>query len=187
MYKRILVPLDGSKNAEKVLPFVCTVVGTSKTEIVLLCVIEYPYNLYAGCDEYSLLDPEFTEKINSRKNVICNVLTEYIQRIASNLQQEGFHAIAEVYEGPVVDVILGSIDRLDIDLVAMSTQGTGGGNPWMIGSIADRVLRESPVQVFLFRPDQKKTISSYYKNTCNSLKGTSYEKQEIRLWSSSFS
>lgn len=186
MYKKILVPLDGSEHAEKVLPFVCTVAESLDAEIVLLRIVEYPYDLYAGCDEYSLLDPEFAEKTASRKKAIVDELTVYIEQIASNLQQNDLHAIAEVCEGPVVDAILGSVDRLEIDLVAMSTHGCGGGNPWMIGSVADRVLREATVQVFLFRPDQGKLNPGYHKNPSNSLTRTSYEKQEVRLWSGSF-
>ncbi len=187
MYKKILVPLDGSKNAEKVLPFVCTVAESSKAEIILLRIAEYPYDLYATCDEYSLFDPEFNKKTDGQKKAIYNVSIEYINQLASALQEDGFRAIAEVCEGPVVEAILDSIERFDIDLVAMSTQGSGGGNPWMIGSVADRVLRESTVQVFLFRSDQEKIHQGYHNNPGNSSKETSYEKQAIRLWSSSFS
>ena len=187
MYNKILVPLDGSKHAEKVLPFVCTIAKSINAEIVLLRIVEYPYDLYAGCDEYSLLDPEFTKKKDGQKKAIYDVLTEYLEKIASNLQQDGFRVIAEVCEGPVVDMILSSIDRLCVDLVAMSSQGGGGGNPWMIGSVADRVLRESTVQVFLFRPDQGKINPGSHKNPNNSFTRTSNEKKEIRLWSGSFS
>jgi nucleotide-binding universal stress UspA family protein len=187
MYKKILVPLDGSEHAEKVLPFVCTVAESSNAQIVLLRIVEYPYYLYAGCDEYSLLDPEFTKKTDERKKAICDALTLYTEQIASNLQQEGFRVIAKVCEGPVVDAILDTIDRLEIDLVAMSAQGGGRGNPWMIGSVAVRVLRESTVQVFLFRPDQGKINPGYHKNPQNSFTRTSNEKHEIRLWPGSFS
>ena len=187
MYKKILVPLDGSEHAEKVLPLVCTVAESNKAQIVLLRIVEYPYDLYAGCDEYSLFDPEFVKKTNDRKKAICDDLTGYLEQIASSLQQDGFRVIAEVREGPVVDVILGSIERLRIDLIAMSTLGDGGGNPWMMGSVADRVLRESTVQVFLFRPDQGKTNPGYHKNPNNSFTRTSNENKEIRLWPGSFS
>jgi len=184
MYKKILVPLDGSEHAEKVLPFVCTVAESSNAQIVLLRIVEYPYHLYAGCDEYSLLDPEFTKKTDERKKAICDALTVYIDEIASNLQQEGFRVIAEVCEGQVVDAILGSIDRLDIDLVAMSAQGSGGGNPWMIGSVADRVLRESKVQVFLFRPDHENINSDILPS-----RNTPFTRisNEIHLWTSPIS
>ena len=156
MFQRILVPLDGSELAEKVLPHVRTIARSNNAEIVLLRIAEYPYDLYVGCDAYSLFDPEFTKKTAGRKKAIQDDLTEYLEQITSNLQQDGLRVIAEVCDGPVVDTILASIDRLCVDLIVMSSLGDGGGNPCMIGSVADRVLRESKVQVFLVRPDQER-------------------------------
>jgi len=154
MYKRILVPLDGSELAEKVLPHVRTMARSNNAEIVLLRIAEYPSDLYGRFDAYSLFDPEFIENTTDRKKAICDDLIDYLDRIASNFQQDGLRVITEVCDGPVVDTILASIDRFGIDLIVMSTLGDGGGNSLMLGSVADRVLRESKMQVFLVRPNQ---------------------------------
>jgi hypothetical protein len=135
-----------------------------------LCVAEYPYDLYVGCDDHFILDPECTQKMGRRKKEIYDDLTNYLMQIASNLQKDGLRVIVEVCEGPVVDTILTSSDRLCIDLIAMSTLGGGGGNPWMIGSVAGRVLRESKVQVFLVRPDQGEINLDLYQGQKNSLR-----------------
>jgi nucleotide-binding universal stress UspA family protein len=47
MYERILVPLDGSKQSEEILPLVRMLAEINKAEIVLLRVAEYPYTLYS--------------------------------------------------------------------------------------------------------------------------------------------
>jgi len=154
MCKRILVPLDGSELAEKVLPHVRTMARSNNAEIVLLRIAEYPSDLYGRFDAYSLFDPEFIENTTDRKKAICDDLIDYLDRIASNFQQDGLRVITEVCDGPVVDTILASIDRFGIDLIVMSTLGDGGGNSLMLGSVADRVLRESKMQVFLVRPNQ---------------------------------
>jgi len=172
MYKKILVPLDGSKHAEKVLSLACTMAKSNNAEIVLLRIVEYPYAMYVGCENYSLLDPEFQKKTEGRKKVICDDLTDYLERIALTLQNDGLRVTAEVCEGPVVETILASIDRFGIDLIAMSTLGDGGGNPWMLGSVADRVLRESTIQVTLVRPDQGDINSDLNQGHNNSITKT---------------
>jgi peptide deformylase len=107
-----------------------------------------------------------------------------LEGVASKLHQDGFGVTVEVCEGPVVDAILGTAARYEVDLLAMSTQGKGEGNPWMMGSVVDRVLRESPVQVFLFRPERGEINPSSSNNPETWLERRS---NEIRLWSGSFS
>ena len=180
MFKRILVPLDGSELAEKVLPHVRTIAMGNNAEIVLLRIAEYPYDLYVGCDAHSLFDPEFNKKTADRKKAIHDDLTEYLEQITSNLQQDGLRVIAEVCEGPVVDTIMSSIDHFCVDLIAMSSLGDGGGNPCMIGSVADRVLRESKVQVFLVRPDQGEIKSDNHQSQNNSFTRISNDVSKYR-------
>ena len=181
MYKKILVPLDGSRIAEKVLPFVCTIAGGINAEIVLVRIIEYPSELFVGCGQYSFLDPEIVKKADDRKKAIRDDLTRYLERIASKLQQDGLRVTTEVCEGPVVEAILASIDRLCIDMIAMSTLGDGGGNSWMIGSIANRVLREAKVQVFLVRPDQDNINSGFFQKHRNSFTRNSNDFSRYRF------
>lgn len=56
----------------------------------------------------------------------------------------------EVQECPVIDAILGTIEKSRIDLIVMSTVGQDD-NPWMMGAIANRILREASVPVILIR------------------------------------
>jgi nucleotide-binding universal stress UspA family protein len=179
MYKKILVPLDGSALAEKVLPFVCSIARNNNAKIVLLRIAEYPYAMYTGWENYSSLDPEFNKNTSKQKKAICNDLAKYLERIASNLQADGLRVITEVCEGPVVDTILASVDRLCIDIIAMSTVGDGGGNPWMLGSVADRVLRESKVQIFLVRPNQGSKPINIRQEKNNRLTRMSKEKADV--------
>jgi nucleotide-binding universal stress UspA family protein len=184
MYRRILVPLDGSRLSEQVLPFVRSIGASSSADIVLLRVAEYPYGLFAGCEQACWLNPDFVKRTNLQKKVICDGLTNYLEGIAAKLQRDGFRTLVEVCDGPVVHAILATVQRLAIDLIAMSTQGSGAPNPWMMGSVADRVLRESPIQVFLFRPDQGEINPGRFEKPDSSF---GRRPDEIRLWSSPLS
>jgi hypothetical protein len=66
----------------------------------------------------------------------------------------------------------------------MSTLGDGGGNSLMLGSVADRVLRESKIQVFLVRPNQadiKPDIHQSQKNSFNKVSNEYIEHRYIRV------
>jgi nucleotide-binding universal stress UspA family protein len=158
MYKKILVTLDGSEHSEEVLPLVCKFAEVSKAEIVLLRVAEYPYTLYSMCYEYPPSDPALAKTIQNKKQVICLEIKDYLERIASPLAKAGIKVTVEVCEGPVVETILASIDRLHIDLIAMSMYGQSGGNQWVMGAIADRVLHEAHVPLILIRPASRSFI-----------------------------
>jgi nucleotide-binding universal stress UspA family protein len=158
MSKRILVPLDGSEQSEAVLPLVSTLANISDAEIILLRVAEYPYSLYSRCYDYPPSDPELEKKIRNKKNIIYQEVKGYLERIASTLATAGVKVTAEVCEGPVVEAILTSTDRLHIDLIALSTCGQSGDTQWVIGAIADRVLHEAQVPVIMIRPTPRSFI-----------------------------
>jgi nucleotide-binding universal stress UspA family protein len=159
MYERILVPLDGSRQSEEVLPLVCALAEACKAEIVLLRVVEYPYTLYSMCYEYPPADPGLAKTIQDKKKVIFHEVKNYLEQIASTLATAGVKVTLEVWEGPVVEAILTSIERFHIDLIALSTCGQSGGTQWVMGAIANRVLYEAQVPVILIRPTSRSLIS----------------------------
>ena len=158
MYKRILVPLDGSEQSEEVLPWVGMLAEINESEVVLLRVAEYPYSLYSTCYEYPPSDSDLAKTILNKKRAICREVQDYLERIASTLGTAGVKVTPEICEGPVVEAILTSTDRLHIDLIVLSTCGQSGGTQWVMGAIADRVLHEAQVPVILIRPTSRSFI-----------------------------
>jgi nucleotide-binding universal stress UspA family protein len=158
MYKRILVPLDGSEQSEEVLPWVRMLAEINEAEVVLLRVAEYPYSLYSTCYEYPPSDSDLAKTIQAKKNVIYHEAQDYLKRITSTLAEAGIKVTTEVREGPVVAAILASTARLDIDLIVLATCGQSGGIQWVMGAIANRVLHEAPVPVILIRPTSSSLI-----------------------------
>jgi nucleotide-binding universal stress UspA family protein len=157
--KRILVPLDGSKLSEEVLPLVRSLIESNNTEIILLRVVEYPYTLYYGCDEYPPFDPEQAKIIQDKKRAIYQEVRGYLEQVASPLITDGLTVSVEVCEGQVVESILESAGRLCVDLIVLSACGESGASHIVIGAIADRILREARVQVILVRPVSCSVVS----------------------------
>jgi len=187
MYTRILVPLDGSDLAEQVLPFVSVLARMQNAKIVLLSIAEYPYEIYAIYNEYSVMDPELMETARNKEKAICKENEDYLKQVALNLQNDGMNVIAEVCEGPVVDTILDAIDRLNIDLITMCTCGSGGGSSWLVGAVAGRVLNEAQVPVILIRPERNLLRDKNPTVQHNAVKVNTKNEHENRVWTGTFS
>jgi nucleotide-binding universal stress UspA family protein len=137
MYKRILVPLDGSALAEGVLPHVEALAKSLGAELVLLRV--------AFAHAFPGADP-----IQSQVSVVQEA-ESYVAGLANRLQQEGVRAEAKVRYGDPVEEILDHVAWDHIDLIAMATHGRTGLVRVVMGSVAEQVLRRTPVPMLLLR------------------------------------
>lgn len=161
MYQRILVPLDGSKQAESALPLAGKLARIHNAEITLLRVVEYPFEMYSKCDSNAHTHPSSTnEKLQKEKNAFCRDAEDYLKQLASMMGTTVSQVSIEVQECPVIDAILGTIEKSRIDLIVMSTVGQDD-NPWMMGAITNRILREAPVPVILIRKGSYSSVPDH--------------------------
>jgi nucleotide-binding universal stress UspA family protein len=153
MYKKILVPLDGSELAECALNHVKKLFqGGSVGEVVLLntVVIELPWREinaeeggHATAFDYNAFKKMFIDK--SKK---------YLTKIQSRFSSEGIKVRTETIEssGPS-HTITDYAQKNGVDLIVIATHGYTGMKKMMLGSIALKVLHESNVPVLLVRPE----------------------------------
>lgn len=142
MYKRILVPLDGSKVAEGVLPHAKALAYSEGAELVLLTVATNP------ALDYAFSDPALAQRVEEDQEERSKT---YIAEIEKQLKAAGFRVSCLLRIGPVANVILEAADEMQVDVIAMSTHGRSGPARWLLGSVADRVVRNSKVPVLLIR------------------------------------
>ncbi len=158
MYQKILVPLDGSKQAESALRLASKLARISNAEITLLRVVEYPYEMYSTCDSSTFTNPnQPDEKLMAEKDAFCREAEDYLKGLASIVEMAVSKVSIEVKECPVVDSILSTVEESEIDLIVMSTVGQDR-NPWLIGSVTNRILREAPVPIILIRNESHDSI-----------------------------
>src|SRR6266852_2308092 len=143
MYQKILLPLDGSELAGAVLPHVRAIAQRYNAEIVLLRV-----------PEYVVFDPAVVTPtiFTTVYDAVKTEASEYVGRIAVKLKEAGFNVTAEVRDGAVVETILDYADHIHADLIAMSTHGRSGVARWLLGSVADKIVRGAKTPVLLIRP-----------------------------------
>ncbi|MBI5962018.1 MAG: universal stress protein [Chloroflexi bacterium] len=142
MYRKILVPLDGSKVAEGVLPHAKLLAYSEGAELILLTVGANPALDFAFSDPGLAQSAVQEQEDRSKK---------YIDRIENELKSAGFKTSTLLRVGSVADVILGVAEELQVDVIAMSTHGRTGPARWLLGSIAERVVHSSKVPVLLIR------------------------------------
>jgi nucleotide-binding universal stress UspA family protein len=172
MYQKILVPLDGSKQAESALPLAGKLARIYNAEITLMRVVEYPFEMYSKCQSNGLNDPTQTnEKLQTEKDTFCRDAEDYLKQLASMMEMTVSQVSIQVQECPVVDAILATLEKSRIDLIVMSTVGQDD-NPWMMGAIANRILREAQVPVILMREGAYSSIPDRPRQ-----QGTSIQKE----------
>jgi nucleotide-binding universal stress UspA family protein len=142
MYRKILVPLDGSKVAEGVLPHAKALAYSEGAELILLTVGANP------AVDFAFSDPGLAQSAVSEQEERSK---KYVTEVEHQLQAAGFKTSTVLRVGSVAEVILGVAEELGVDCIAMSTHGRTGPARWLLGSIAERVVHNSKVPVLLIR------------------------------------
>lgn len=142
MFSRVVVPLDGSPLAESIIPFLLQIAGPLDVEVVLLRVLQpIPPEVIEG-SRYVVVEDVEKRAADAR---------EYLAPLAARLAAAGVRATIDVRRGdPVTEIIAGAREA-GADLIAMTTHGRSGLGRLLFGSVAEAVLRQTEVPVFLMR------------------------------------
>jgi nucleotide-binding universal stress UspA family protein len=145
MYRKIVVPLDGSELAECVLPHLETIAkGCGVQEVIFVRVAEpvrVPTAEFTfGADEWKRIEEE---KIA--------VAATYLNGVVGRVKYDGVSIQSEVLSGRAAEIIADYAAKKAADLIVIATHGRSGISRWAWGSVADRILRSSCVPVLMVR------------------------------------
>ncbi len=142
MYKRILVPLDGSELAERILPHVEAVAKATGAETLLIRTTDPRHASIAAeapTEARKWLD---TDQAQAAK---------YLEGVAKRLQDAGITTRLEVLVGePAVEILMAA-EKENVDLIAMMSHGATGFNHFDRGSVAEKILKGSTRPVLMVR------------------------------------
>ena len=147
MYSKVLVPLDKSKTAENVLPLARCFARSLQIPMELLGVIDIVDMAYhLATDKLSIVHTMIDDA--SRR------LTEYLEGIAQNFPRGTVSCTIQT--GSAAEAIINSAATDKQTLIAMATHGRSGLNRWLLGSVAEKVLRggSNPTLVVRARDDK---------------------------------
>ena len=144
LYQKILVPLDGSKRAEAILPHVENMAQCYQAQVFLLQVVEPRPLLIDGT--YAV--PDVVEHEEHLK-----IAEKYLRSLQGELREKGIEAKTRVAQGPVVTEIIETAERESIDLIAMASHGRTGLARVFYGSVAAGVLHRIDRPLLLVRSE----------------------------------
>ena len=144
MYHTILVPLDGSKRAEAILPHVADLARCYQAKVILLQIIE-PVPIVVGPDVIYPAPPAQEEELRTKE------AAAYLARQQAQLRDQGLIAGACLEHGQVVDQIINVAQRENVDLIAMASHGRTGLSRVFYGSVAAGVLHQVDRPLLLIR------------------------------------
>jgi nucleotide-binding universal stress UspA family protein len=146
MYKKILVPLDGSKRAEAILPHVEELAHRFDAEIYFLMIVE-PIKVFAPIDGYI----PSSESLQGSHDIAVKGANTYLQSLRGKFREKRILARAIVEEGSIVSKIIEISNRENIDLIAMASHGRTGLSHVFYGSVAAGVLHRIDRPLLLIR------------------------------------
>jgi nucleotide-binding universal stress UspA family protein len=146
MYKRILVPVDGSATSRRGLRAAIDLAKTQRARLVILNVVD-AMPVFASLEGMVAYDPGILEALRKGGKAI-------LARAAAEAKKRGVTAktvLAENLAGRVADVIVRQAKRRRADLLVLGTHGRRGLTRMVMGSDAELVVRYTPAPVLLVR------------------------------------
>jgi nucleotide-binding universal stress UspA family protein len=147
MFKKILVPLDGSELAERALP-PAQAIAEGGGKLILLHVPAIPPVVTAT------LYPHDVPMSNISLQQVTAEGMNYLALKRAELQTRDIPVRTEVIPGDPAAVILDTAEVEEVDLIVMSTHGYTGLDQFIMGSVTQRVLRHAPCPVLVVRKHQ---------------------------------
>jgi nucleotide-binding universal stress UspA family protein len=180
MYKKVMVPLDGSKLAEVALPHLETIArGCDAREIVLVSVTQRVKGQAAASGVHENVrehageirdDRPPVKASTSAGNVIYSIATPgrqqvpmtlgrmarsaaiYLDEIGAQLEKKGLNATFSVLVGKPAEEIVRYAEEQGADLIVMASRGKSGISQWDTGNIASKVVKTAKMPVLLVKP-----------------------------------
>ena len=144
MYKTILVPLDGSRRAEAILPHVEEAARRYEAQVVFLqVVVPTPLLMDTYANHYELWAEAMEQATKEAE--------DYLVRLQGEFRAKKIPVRTETATGPVVDAIIAAAGRNNADLIAMASHGRTGLGTVFYGSVAAGVLHRIDRPLLIIR------------------------------------
>ncbi len=146
MFKRILVPLDGSPRAERAIPVAARLARASGGSVVLLRAVSTHIEFW----------PSMAPEPRLAQTVVDTDLAnteKYLAGITTTPPLDGIPTEKVVLFGPPASTILSVAHSSHADLIVLCSHGYSGMTRWVLGSVAGKVVRHVPIPVFVLREE----------------------------------
>jgi nucleotide-binding universal stress UspA family protein len=155
-YHSILIPLDGSRLSEQVLPLAVAIAERARAKLRLVLV--HRLSKVSLSSEARQLYVSLDLAARKSEKAYLKTFTDQLKK------QSGVAITATTLTGPVAGTLCDYIRDSGVELVVMTTRGQGGLRRLWLGSVADAVIRGSSVPVLLVRPEENSSPQPVLEN-----------------------
>lgn len=148
MYKKLLVPLDGSSRAEEILPHSEEMARRHEAQIVFMQVVEPPIIVQSGILQP---DPFNMTLCNQEYERLIHEAEIYLERLKTQFLAKGIQSQTIVTTGPIVEAIIEVAENEKADLICIASHGRGGVARVFYGSVAAGILQRVDRPLLLIR------------------------------------
>jgi nucleotide-binding universal stress UspA family protein len=143
MFERILVPLDGSPVAERAVPAAACIARAFGGSVIMLSVVAPPVSSgkFSSLDAYPKVETDEEPSLATR----------YLKTLAQSEQLDGITTEVHTLVGGAAPTIIAAAGSLHATLIVLCSHGYTGFQRWMLGSVAEKVIRHAPIPVFVLR------------------------------------
>lgn len=149
MFKRIIVPLDGSERAEHAVPVAARIARACGASMVFVRATTMPTEYYRYVSSPAI-PPDVKQEAIERE---LDEIEQYLRAIATTDKLAGIHIDTKVLVGPAASEILFAAESFQADLLVMCRHGYTGFKRWALGSVAQKVTRHSSVPVLVLHEE----------------------------------
>ena len=148
MYKKILLPTDGSKNSEKAIEHAYTIAKYEHSEIIILNVVDSVY--LAGLPEEDLITK--SEMIMEEES---HKVLSRVKSIIEDFEKDGDSSAEDIkitpktIEGNAADVILKVSESEDVDMIVIASSGKHMLDRFLLGSVTEKTVRHSTIPILV--------------------------------------
>jgi nucleotide-binding universal stress UspA family protein len=146
MYKKIMVPLDGSELAECVLPNAETMARQNDAELVLVRVVEPISDTHVSGGVFVHID-----QLNKMENDTKQIAAKYLEQIKARLNAGNIKSDCQVLIGNPASELIEFVEKNKIDLIIIASHGRSGVGRWIWGSTAEKLLHHICIPILMIR------------------------------------
>ncbi len=152
--EHILVPLDGTPLAEKILEPALMLGRAMKSDYTFLPVVTpvYPMALPAEPAIFGSVATDIMERVEKMHVELRREACAYLDKVAERLRAEELRVATRVIVEEQPGVAILDAAKAPIDMICIETHGRGGLSRLLLGSVADKVIRGSKLPILLHRP-----------------------------------
>jgi len=140
MYKKILLPTDGSENAKRAGEQAISLADVTGAEIIVLNVIDVNYLQPSYLPSFR---EDLEKELRNEGNMAIKAFKEDLEERQCQGTCKNVKFISKIEEGKPHEVIINAMDEEDVDVVIMGTSGKHGLDRFLLGSTTERVVREA--------------------------------------------